>query len=71
MHIYIFIPPYEYLASFLGLSHVLLYINFNYLNITPRGVFLLFLMMPLIGARPEFNLTRTLFYFRTFIVFIQ
>ena len=27
MHIYIFIPPHEYLASFLGLSHVLLKYN--------------------------------------------
>ena len=71
MHIYIFIPPHEYLASFLGLSHVLLYINFNYLNITPRGVILLFLMMPLIGERLQFNLTRTLLYFLPFIVFIQ
>ena len=44
---------------------------FKYLNITPRGVFLLFLMMTLIGERPEFNLTRTLFYFLPFIVFIQ
>ena len=29
MRIYIFIPPHEYLASFSGLSHVLLYTNFQ------------------------------------------
>ena len=51
-----FYTSYTYFSQFLHFSHTNFTPIFFFVCITPHGIFLLSLMMPLISARLEFNL---------------